>query len=317
VELKRCRSVCLAGALAVLVSGAPANACINDFATDRKGRVGDVHEPTGRELATQLTIFIAEDSEWVREAYRYRDRALNAPSYENATNLGVSLVYQGHYVPAIRLFLSLERLFPGRPQTAANLGTALELAGHDAVALRWIRIGIERDPGEHEGTEWLHARILEARLADAAGRWDRRSSIAGIAFDRALIPALPKVMPAGNDGAPVRPYGLDRAFRYQLRERMQFVRPKDWVVANLLSDWATLNLAGGPLENAKSLHVLALRYGEPQTLLWAQRFARIDRIMRRSDSTTGTFDCPICDPPPLPAPPAPRVPQRPPPPPLR
>ena len=63
------------------------------------------------------------------------------------------------------MFLALERRYPGHHETAANLGTALELAGHDAPALQWIRIGIRRNADEHYGSEWLHVRILEAKIA--------------------------------------------------------------------------------------------------------------------------------------------------------
>jgi hypothetical protein len=48
---------------------------------------------------------------------------------------------------------------------AANLGTALELLGNKEEALHWIREGIRRNPQSHEGTEWLHAKILEAKIA--------------------------------------------------------------------------------------------------------------------------------------------------------
>ena len=294
------------GVLAVaLVASSPAKACVNSFGTDKQGRRTGMHEPTGDHLAGMLT-YPTRKNFWVVEADGYKEEAINAPSYENATNYGVSLLYQGHHVPAMRLFLRLEQLYPGRAQTAANLGTALELAGHDAVALKWIRLGIRRDVGEHDGTEWLHARILQAKLADAAGDWNRKRSIAGVAFTDALIPPVPMLMPAGNDGKPVKPHELHRAFYYQLQERMQFVRPKDWVVANLLSDWATLNLAGGPMENAKALHGLAMRYGEPRTLRWAQRISHVDRILATAkDAQQGAFDCPICEPPPPPPPPPP------------
>lgn len=289
-------------ALALLASQ-QVGACVNSFGTDRNGHRFDSPNYTGDDLASMLTNG-ASRSYWVREADLYKERAIEAPSYETATNYGVSLLYQGHHVPAMRLFLKLEQLYPGRPQTAANLGTALELAGHDRVALKWIRLGMRRDAGEHHGTEWLHARILEAKLADASGKADRTRSIAGITFTDAFIPALPQVMPAGNDGRPVAPHELDRAFRYQLGERMQFVRPKDWVVGNLLSDWATLNLAGGPIENAKVLHGLALRYGEPQTLQWARRTAHVDRVLSKARAAgVGEVDCPICEPPPPPPPP--------------
>jgi hypothetical protein len=43
--------------------------------------------------------------------------------------------------------------------------------------------------------------------------------------------------------------------------RTGFFKPRDPIVANLLLDWATLNLACGPIENADALYDLAVTYG--------------------------------------------------------
>ncbi len=66
---------------------------------------------------------------------------------------------------AVKFLEASEKKRPGRYQTAANLGTAYELTGNLVQARRWIKEGIARDPSSHEGTEWLHLRILDARLA--------------------------------------------------------------------------------------------------------------------------------------------------------
>ena len=169
----------------------------------------------------------------------------------------------------------------------------------DDVALQWIRIGIQRNAAEHEGTEWLHARILEANIElKRDPRYLETRSVAGVRFDSAVLPALPATYPRGNDGRPVSAYALNMALSYQLHERMMFVKPKDAVVANLLMDWATLNLAGGPVENAEALYPLAERYGARRTPLVTARLAEVRKLLasakRRPDGPQGR--CPICDP---------------------
>ncbi|RYE54938.1 MAG: hypothetical protein EOP20_11145 [Hyphomicrobiales bacterium] len=78
---------------------------------------------------------------------------------------------------------------------------------------------------------------------------------------------------------------------------MKFVRPKDWVVANLLRDWATLNLAGGPVENAKIQYKLAIRYGLEPSQVVKQRLSRIDQIIARSKNKASSgYKCEICEP---------------------
>lgn len=305
--------------LVVLLVSQPVLACINaPPTTDNAGRHFETFEYTGGAMVTMMTKPYAQES-WRSRKERIIEQALAEPNFDNLTNLGVLLIYQDNYAAATRLFVQIEALYPGRHQTAANLGTALELMGRDALALRWIRLGIHRDRREHEGTEWLHARILVAKLALKDNpRFLEGRSVAGVVFDPIVVPSLPTAYPDGNDGRPVKPHELERAFAYQLRERLPFVKPKDPVVANLLSDWATLNLAGGPIENAEALYRLAERYGMERTPLMAERLEDIRQTLAVAGRGRGTElgHCPIC-PPPLPPPPPgpPPAPGEPPPPP--
>ena len=66
---------------------------------------------------------------------------------------------------AIELLEELEKKSPGQYAVAANLGTAYELNGDNRKALEWIKKGVERNPESHFGTEWLHVKILEAKIA--------------------------------------------------------------------------------------------------------------------------------------------------------
>lgn len=273
-------------------------ACINTVGTDRTGQQFEPNWYTGDELAAILTSRTTRDgrSGLDRQSRRLADEVKTTPDFANRNDLAVNLIRQGRTTAAIRLLVANERDFPGRPQTAANLGTALELAGFDDIALRWIRIGIRRNAGEHLGTEWLHARILEAKVAarhDPA--YFATHSVAGVQFADTVLPSLPATYPPGNDGRPVTPFGLNQALNYQLFERLQFVRPPDPVVANLLMDWGTLNLAGGSVEDAKVVYRLAVRYGARSTPLMQARLKRIDAILvgptREADGP-----CAICAP---------------------
>ncbi len=312
------RSACLAALL-----WAPlASACINSPATDNQGRSFSPMEYTGETLVEEITR-PRHARDWLPPKDKIIAEARREPTFDHLTELGVLLIHQGKYVDAARLFVAMERIFPGRYQTAANLGTALELMGSDRLALRWIRIGMRRNPDSHWRTEWLHARILEAKIALAADpKALEGRSVAGVVFDPVTVPPLPTAYPPGNDGKPVKPHELHQALYYQLNERLQFVKPKDAVVASLLEDWATLNLAGGPVENAAALYPLAWRYGAPRTALSVARVQEATRVMakRGKRASRDTGYCTIC--PPLdprdtapPPPPEQRKPGDPPPPP--
>lgn len=287
-----------------------AAACINSIGTDRAGRRFEPGWEVGDELVESLGWYASRDArQWLdEESHRLAEAVREAPDFANRNDLAVNLIRQGALAPAMRLLVANERDFPERPETAANLGTALELAGFDDIALRWIRIGIRRNAHEHHGTEWLHARILEAKIAARSdSQYLQTHSITGIRFPADDLPPLPAAYPPGNDGRPVSPAMLNAALSYQLHERIQFVAPPDAVVANLLDDWATLNLAGGPVESAKALYGLAQRYGAQRTPLMAARLRRIDTILSRG-TPAKQGACPICretqvPPPPRPAPP--------------
>src|SRR6185503_7493595 len=99
---------------------------------------------------------------------------------------------------------------------AANLGTAYELHGDLVAARRWIAEAIRRNPYSHEGTEWLHVLILDARMALAKDpNWLASHSVLGIDFGNEPAPLVPKAWPKNQDGQ-----STVRALQYQLRERM-------------------------------------------------------------------------------------------------
>ncbi|SDW06450.1 hypothetical protein SAMN05421681_10148 [Lysobacter enzymogenes] len=296
-------------ALALLSLAPAAPACINTIGTDHSGHRFFPNWYAGDDL-TALMKPHPPRRDWVEFAI---ERVRKDPDFGNLVNIGVVLIRQGQHVRAVEHFLTVERLFPGHSETAANLGTALELSGHDRVALRWIRIGMRRDPDEHHRTEWLHARILEAKIAMASDPgYLQGRSIAGVSFAADLVPPLPAQLPPGNDGRPVAAWELNKALSYQLFERTAFVAPPDPVVANLLMDWATLNLAGGPIESAAALYPMAVRYGARRDALMERRLAHIRRVLAKAGNRrpAGDYACAICDPPPPPLPPPPPPPRK-------
>ena len=274
-------------------------ACVNSVGTDRSGQRFFPHWYIGEELVRSLTWRMTRTGRELldAESWRLAKDVKATPDFANRNDLAVNLIRQGETTAAMRLLLANERDFPGRPETAANLGTALELAGFDAIALRWIRIGIRRNADEHRGTEWLHARILEAKIAASHDpAYLATHSVAGVRFEDTVLPPLPTAYPSGNDGRPVTPFALNQALSYQLHERLQFVRSSDPVVANLLLDWGTLNLAGGSVEDAKAVYGLAVRYGARSTPLMQARLKRIDAILAGPKRDADGSSCAICDP---------------------
>ena len=79
---------------------------------------------------------------------------------------GLLLILLERYEEAIELYLDIEKIKPNRYSTASNIGTAYELIGQNENALKWIKKSVELDPKSHNGSEWIHIKILEAKIKD-------------------------------------------------------------------------------------------------------------------------------------------------------
>jgi len=167
-------------------------------------------------------------------------------------------ILTGNYSTAIETLLAIEATYPGFYATASTLGTAYELAGDNAMAHFWIAKGLERNPDSHYGTEWLHLHILETKIAmEEDANYLRKQHILpnpeeGLPFYKHRIIA---------NGGQVLWHQAMRALRYQLGERMLFVKPGDAVVADLLYTYGRFSATAGDLKSAVNLLELAREYG--------------------------------------------------------
>ncbi|MBA3351502.1 MAG: tetratricopeptide repeat protein [Blastocatellia bacterium] len=186
---------------------------------------------------------------------------------ENRNNSAVALLHLGRITEAIRILQKIEQEKPGFYYTATNLGTAYELNGENAKALKWIQEGVARNKEAHNGSEWLHVRILEAKLAlENDPNWLASNSVIGLH----RIPneqLLSGPVTTGNLGEQIDLKRVEEALIYQLHERLEFIKPPEGVVANLLFDLSrTLALTRGP-EHATTIRDFAQTYG-PDLMPW-------------------------------------------------
>jgi tetratricopeptide (TPR) repeat protein len=180
-----------------------------------------------------------------------------ATNFNDRSDYSIALMYLGRSKEAVELLQSLEKEQPGKYFIAANLGTAYELTGNNEEAARWIAEGIRRNPESHEGTEWLHLKILEAKIAQQKDPdYFKKHSVLDLApqamTDETLI---------GKE--KLTPDKMAAAIQHQLGERMQFVKPPDPAVASLLFDYAAIEAGTRTLESAKRILGMAVHYGYP------------------------------------------------------
>lgn len=148
------------------LSGAPSSfSCLNNYepntaAIDRS-----------RSLMEQLRRHPVNEP-WEARRDRLRAALARGGDYRVRNDLAVALLHTGEAQEAVALLEALEAQKPGLYMTATNLGTAYELAGNNEKALEWIRRDIALNPTAHEGTEWLHVRILETKVTlESDPRW--------------------------------------------------------------------------------------------------------------------------------------------------
>ena len=189
----------------------------------------------------------------------------------------------GQFDRAYNLLVVLEDEEPGHYEVAANLGTALELLGRDDEAREWIAKGIERNVDNHFGTEWLHLRILDAKLALAQHPdWLATHSVIGSDFGPADAPTRAFTRPAGNQGKQINEAReVQASICYQMRERLPFTPRPNLLVGSLLFDAGNIAFHHDTLDNALKMYELAAEYSVPDPALLERRIAHARELLAR------------------------------------
>lgn len=181
----------------------------------------------------------------------------STPDFQN--NSAVALIHLGDIDNAIKLLEKRETEKPGAYFTATNLGTAYELKGENQKALNWIKEGVKRNKDSHYGTEWLHIKILEAKLAiEKDSDWLKNNSVLGADFSDLNAD---KVSVTDQNGQKKLIVEIEEALIYQLHERLEFVKPPEPIVADLLFDLSKIFSVTRSPEHAKAVKELSVQYG--------------------------------------------------------
>ena len=167
------------------------------------------------------------------------------------SDYGLIKVAQGKYKEAKEIYLEIEKINPGRFETAANLGTVYELLGEYRNALRWIKAAIKIEPLSHVDSEWLHVKILEARI----------NGDTYIASDFLINTSF------GNDTIPKTDLNQSQLLKlksdlfYQLNEQLTYTKSRDKILAHLLFDLGNALLALNRVHAAVEVYEMANAYG--------------------------------------------------------
>lgn len=199
------------------------------------------------------------------------------PNLNSGVNYSAALLRNNKADEAITVLKDLNGLYPNEYKIATNMGTAYELIGDNRMALHWIEQGIVLNPKSHQGSEWVHAKILRAKIAaEHDPSWFTRHSVLGLPFrDKGLIVDRLE-FPQTNVGSSANLMHMIDHVGLQLRERMPLVPPQDPVVANLLFDLAHLLALQEAYEDGVDILRLSSLYGDPHALESKQFFNALD-----------------------------------------
>ena len=244
--------------LALVFQPALVRACINDYdyRTPEPGTPG----ATAREYA-----------EWLRVRPEKRDdpqpdlkeRAARAQegTYREHSDYAVALLRAGEYVKGRDILQDLAEKHGDEYIIATNLGTAYELTGDVPNALQWIRKGHQLNPESHRGTEWLHVKILEAKLQAAKDKeWFAKSTTLGLNFGKEAKPVQPQGTVRDEQQKELSLDEVRKALEYQLRERTQFIQDNDPQMSELFLTLGNILALQGEPEKAYEVFKLAGEY---------------------------------------------------------
>jgi tetratricopeptide (TPR) repeat protein len=249
---------CLGGVFAFFLAVCTATACFWVTGTSYQSKRVRYSGVLAHELIRELERKPAE------KGFQMEAELRNATNYNERSDYAVALAYLGRSKESVELLQKLEKEQPGNYFVAANLGTALELTGDNEEALRWIREGIRRNPDSHDGTEWLHVKILEAKISQQKNpAYFTTHSVLDLDPEQVL-------KGISIDGKEISAKEVAESIHLQLQERLQFVKPPDPAVASLLFDYAAIVAATNTLETAKTLLNLAVKYGYPTAKVESQ-----------------------------------------------
>jgi tetratricopeptide (TPR) repeat protein len=187
------------------------------------------------------------------------ERAKGGPPWPAELDAAVEMILSGEQDQAKK---NLEALIPSLGQNYylyANLAVACELLGEDAAALAHVEKALFIWPNAHQNTEWMHKRVLQAKLAIAKdSSWLTSHTISGIPQG-----SIPMDFSVWTVEGTKNLEALSRGLAAHLVPRLVFGKKgqKDPVVATLLLEFARIEARISLVESALPVLDLAEEYG--------------------------------------------------------
>lgn len=212
--------------------------CYNEYyALDAKGHF---HQMGMGEIRFQKNF---DQRQIERKLIQLGKKLQTKADFKLLSDYGLYLVKGGKVNEARILFEVLAQAYPNEYSIVANLGTTYELLGENEKALEYIRKGLKINPNSHGGSEWVHVKILQAKI------------------ELGNTPDYLKSNTVLNLSSKQESSDAIRNQLYiQLKERFPFCKGPDPIMANLFIDLGDCYAETLSFEHAKGLYEVAKFY---------------------------------------------------------
>lgn len=189
--------------------------------------------------------------------------------YKTWSNISLNLMKLGQADSALKILIPLQAQFPDQYNLVANMGTAYELTGQLDSALKYISLGYKMDSTSHLGSEWVHVKILEAKINERRQPgWLKVNSVLDVDY-------LVNRVDSASNWRDIR--NVESEIFYQIRTRVPFTPAPNQIIANLLVSAGDFNAQIGTYENALLAYTYAMRF-EPNAIQDRKIKTKIKRL---------------------------------------
>ena len=190
---------------------------------------------------------------------------------DDKINISATLIKMGDYEKALPLLEDLVRDYPEEYAVHSNLGTLYELMGNPDSAIVHIKKGIELNPASHKHSEWIHVRILEAKLGLRNDpNWLKKNSLLEYPKKGTELTIVEKEI------------RLDQAV-YQLKTRLPFTPVPDPILSQLCEEMAEFSAWAVSIQEAYILFILAQRFSDDPEKAFQNRIEDMERAWEKAE----------------------------------
>jgi tetratricopeptide (TPR) repeat protein len=226
------------------------NACLNYYySTDKEGHLHVVTD----ELRKKFNINFNKELN-VTRLLKLEAKLKKEHSYMLLSDYALGLMKLGKTSEALQLLAEISKHYPNDFRIASNLGTAYELNGQNDSALKYIKHGLKLNPNDHEGSEWVHVKVLETKLRLSKDpQFLKNTSVLNLSETQE------------------KDTNVCRHILIQVHERFPFTPAPDPIMASLMTDLGDCLATTIALEYALSSYQIAREYfGDKSTELAAK-----------------------------------------------